>query len=572
MTGQDFDSSGKYSRRAMLKAMGGAGISIALAACGASGGNTGGNTPGTGNGSAGGGVTPTTGSSAVSTTPTVATGGQPTVSSSSTGAASPAVSSTGTSGPTASATILDSGAKLPTGNVAFQWMDSGDLKKPFEQVFFDAYQKKHPNIKITYSIVPAQKMGEVLPVGFRSEKGPDVFTFPNNIEPAQAIAQGWVQPLNDNVPNFEKWKQRFPEGVFLPGITDFNGKTYTWPLLSPKFYANTLFYNIEYMQAAGYDPEKKPLTWEEFRDAAKKITKAGKGKYYGWIIGGNKPNKVAGFVRNMGALAGASAGADDIDYKTGEYAYTKDEWVAAMELILSIQSDGSVVPGALSLDPGIARTRFPQGTAGMMMQGPWCIPQWEGDYPDFNFGISSAPLKEAGKSTPIIVEPGGGNKFYIFGHTKYPKVAGDLFYSYASEDNMIAYMELTGGARPCTFPEANKKAKLSPHSVKANALYDQQTRIGPWPSVRNPDVSKVITELKTPQPDIGHVVQGLLSGQIKDPKKQFKDLKDRSDKALDDAIKAAKAKGAKVSREDWVFPNWDPTKDYTLDDYKQLEK
>jgi hypothetical protein len=26
-------------------------------------------------------------------------------------------------------------------------------------------------------------------------------------------------------------------------------------------------------------------------------------------------------------------------------------------------------------------------------------------------------------------------------------------------------------------------------------------------------------------------------------------------------ITAAQEKGAKVSREDWVFPNWDPTKD-----------
>jgi multiple sugar transport system substrate-binding protein len=47
----------------------------------------------------------------------------------------------------------------------------------------------------------------------------------------------------------------------------------------------------------------------------------------------------------------------------------------------------------------------------------------------------------------------------------------------------------------------------------------------------------------------------------------LKSLQDRSDQNLDQAIKAAQAKGAKVSRDDWVFPNWDPTKDYTKHDY-----
>ena len=36
------------------------------------------------------------------------------------------------------------------------------------------------------------------------------------------------------------------------------------------------------------------------------------------------------------------------------------------------------------------------------------------------------------------------------------------------------------------------------------------------------------------------------------------------------AIKAARAKGANVSRDDFVFPNWDPTRDYANEDYAAL--
>lgn len=51
----------------------------------------------------------------------------------------------------------------------------------------------------------------------------------------------------------------------------------------------------------------------------------------------------------------------------------------------------------------------------------------------------------------------------------------------------------------------------------------------------------------------------------------MQDLQDRTEKELERAIKAAQAKGAKVSRDDWTFPNWNPTRDYTEADYAALK-
>ena len=39
---------------------------------------------------------------------------------------------------------------------------------------------------------------------------------------------------------------------------------------------------------------------------------------------------------------------------------------------------------------------------------------------------------------------------------------------------------------------------------------------------------------------------------------------------LDRAIKAAQDNGAEVSRDDWVFPNWNPMEDYGLEMYDEL--
>src|SRR5699024_9381466 len=93
-------------------------------------------------------------------------------------------------------------------------------------------------------------------------------------------------------------------------------------------------------------------------------------------------------------------------------------------------------------------------------------------------------------------------------------------------------------------------------------------RISPMPQQANEDVAEVILAQKKVQPDFADVMQGVFSGQVGNIDKALQDLQDRMNKSLDDAIEAARKKGADVSRDDWVFPNWDPDTDYTLDMYE----
>ncbi len=88
--------------------------------------------------------------------------------------------------------------------------------------------------------------------------------------------------------------------------------------------------------------------------------------------------------------------------------------------------------------------------------------------------------------------------------------------------------------------------------------------------MRNPGVAQVALELKPITPDLGETIQRLFTGQLSDPKAAMQDLKDRMVAELERAIRAAQDKGAQVSRDDWVFPNWNPTEDYTDEDYAAL--
>src|SRR5690606_32665254 len=69
-------------------------------------------------------------------------------------------------------------------------------------------------------------------------------------------------------------------------------------------------------------------------------------------------------------------------------------------------------------------------------------------------------------------------------------------------------------------------------------------------------------------PNFGDVVQAILVGEVSDVGKALQDVKDRSERAFDEAIKEAQQReGSTATRDDYVFANWDPMSDYTLEHY-----
>lgn len=455
-------------------------------------------------------------------------------------------------------------------------MDSGDLKALFERPVFDAFHKAHANITIHYDGVPWDTIKQTVPLGIQNGSAPDVFAIPPTIPTAQAVQDGWVTPLEEVIPNFKDWQAAFPFGSFIPGVHIFNGKTYTFSLTSNKRLTVMLFYMPDRLQEAGYDPASKPLSWDEFRAAAKKLTDQGKGQSYGLLFGGKSASYVNGILDILPRVAGARGSSDGLDWKTGEYDYTSPQYQAAIELLVALKSDGSMLPGSLSLTGPDARARFSQGNAGMILDGPWDIPAWPKQDPNFKFAVSSPPLQNAGQAFPITYAPTGDNQNWVYAKGKYKAIAGDIFSYMGSVEGQAQMTILSQGNLVSLIPEANQRAEqartMDPVAVKSNQIADQLMRIGPIVAARNPDSVQVAFELKPIHPDVGEITQGVLSGQVSNLKGALQTLNDNLNKELDRAIKAAQGKGAKVSRNDWVYPNWDPMKDYTEADYKQLPK
>lgn len=478
-----------------------------------------------------------------------------------------AAQSTPAASPVAGYQLPVSGADLPDEEVTLRWSSFGGENFP-GQTLAQAYQQAHPNITVEYDHLPPNDYAELIGIGIQNNSAPDLFRRPTSVTAAEMAQAGWVAPLDDVIPNFDAWKAAFPANSFFEGINVFGGKTYSFPFLGQKQHGSLTYYSVDLLQRAGYDPLAGPWTWSTFREAARTVTEQGGGNVYGLVIGGEQGNRWSILVNSLAATAGAIG--DTFNYLTGEYNFTTDAYLAAIDLLRAVQSDGSIFPGSLSLSNQEAQERLPQGVAAMMFVGPQIVPIYTRSFPDFNFNVVGQPLPDAGEPHPIPATV-GGEFWFVYANSPRHAISGDLLSYIGSADGQTAWQAVSGGQAPMAFPAANEGGVIDQRSLRIFDFFEEQMRLVPNPAIRNPDVAQVLLGYRPPQPDLGQLVQGIMAGQISDPRQAMQDLQDRSDQALDAAIEAVRATGAEVTRDAWVFPNWDPTQDYTAEDYQELQ-
>jgi multiple sugar transport system substrate-binding protein len=457
--------------------------------------------------------------------------------------------------------IYDYGLDLPTDDVTYRWADHQGVRVPFHQALQAAFMEAHPNISIEYDSL-GQDLAELLAVGVQSGDAHDVLPTNAGILAPQAVQEGWIAALDDLVPDFEQWKAAYPENTFMPGINVFNDKTYVLPMYSAKLHRKLLFYATELVEATGYDPAAGPLSWEEFRDAAKKVTDAGS---YGLVNAGGPG---ANFVETLAELSGAHGG--EFNWQTGEFNFLSDQYLGAIELMQAMNDDGSFMPGMASMTDTDVRARFPEGRAAFYISGIWNVSIWEQAEPEFQFGVASAPAENPDDMYTISVVPGAGEGYMAYSGSDYPSITASLFAFVGSLEGNIALKEISKAVNPVAFREANEIVEHSDNGRRALDINYEQLRFRPAPAIRNVDATMVDMERRPVTPNLNDIVNGIFSGQIDDPQAALQDLQDRSNAELDRAIQAAQENGAEVSRDDWVFPNWDPREDYGLEQYDEL--
>ena len=93
-------------------------------------------------------------------------------------------------------------------------------------------------------------------------------------------------------------------------------------------------------------------------------------------------------------------------------------------------------------------------------------------------------------------------------------------------------------------------------------IANKYVKVSPEPFVKNPEAGKVEWPKTSPLPEeiyAASLVKGGLSSFVVAAKK----WNEAQETALERNIEKAKASGANVSRDDFIFPDWNPLKDYT---------
>ena len=133
----------------------------------------------------------------------------------------------------------------------------------------EGFEEKNPDIEVRYEPISGTYM-TLIQTRIAAGTPPDLFTL-SDVNAPDLIAAGVLMPLDE-------WIER--DGVdlddFYPNLLNafrHDGKIYGLP----KDY-NTLglFYNKDMLAEAGVSP---PQTWEELRDAARKLTDKSAGRY-----------------------------------------------------------------------------------------------------------------------------------------------------------------------------------------------------------------------------------------------------------------------------------------------------
>jgi multiple sugar transport system substrate-binding protein len=307
---------------------------------------------------------------------------------------------------------------------SWQWGQPG--YDEFYTAAIAEFEKAHPNVTFEKIPVASASYAADLVKMFAAGDPPEIVHYLSQIF-YKAAAAGWLDPLDDKLQATDVPANWVP---YLSEAGKMDGETYgIWV----SGYSNALMYNKRMLAEAGV---KVPTTPQELVDAAKKLTKRnsdGTISQYGYSLTTKMDNNayIYGFASLMvGEGGGWGSDADNLDVQN-----------PANKRAIELERDlikADVVP--LDADRIKARSLFYQGSAAMIIEGPWVMVSAKTESPEVFPNLAVAPLPFANQVA------GPSNGFAIARDQKHKDLAWEFISMITSEPWMKKYGEMTGVA------------------------------------------------------------------------------------------------------------------------------
>lgn len=433
--------------------------------------------------------------------------------------------------------------------------------KDFFTKMAKSFEAENPNIDVVFETYAQDQYKQTLPLSLKSNEAPDIFWLSPEMRAKDYIEQGWIQPIGPYVE--ESFLDKFDSRLFVEGIMEYDGELYTLPFENRFVKLHGLFYyNKEVLSEAGFDPENDiPETFSELREMCKKITEAGDGSYYGisWPgVGSGLERPLQGLLTTAAPASGdIRYGRPGFDYRDGKFKLDNENHLDVYRLMKGIVEDGSVAPGWSSMKKGAARSLFGQNKVAFHLGGTWMPRVWKDmGFTDLDLGIAKVPVPDEGRRSYRYMSLAKGS-VYLSAQTENAEAAAKVYQWLHSREFQRANFSENG-----VFP-GNKEVDTSDatwYQKRFLEIADEVVKSHPEPVVHNPDAGKVSWPAVTP--GIGEIFSAALQKDEDYYLKEANRWNDKMSEQLDRNIEKARSEGADVSRDDFVFPDWDPMKDY----------
>jgi multiple sugar transport system substrate-binding protein len=292
--------------------------------------------------------------------------------------------------------------------------------KPTVVELVKEFEKENPNIKIKLTDLTWSDGHEKIVVAFGSGTAPDVLE----------LGSDWVPEFSyqDVLLNVTFEAEKIKDEFLMWEPATIGQKVFGFPWILD---TRVLFYNKDLMKKAGLDPNKPPITWNEFLHCCKAVNEL-KPEVYGF--GANSAERHRLYKKFLPFLWANEANILSGDQVESEI--NRGEAVQALEFYKKLTQNGMIDTQAM-LDEA-----FKHNKIGFVISGGWLLNDLRKNYPEVNFGICLMPKPELNRGIPASFA--GGEFLVINKKSKNPQEALKLIKFLIRKDNCLKLCQAIG--------------------------------------------------------------------------------------------------------------------------------
>ncbi|MEK8212166.1 ABC transporter substrate-binding protein [Paenibacillus sp. FSL L8-0463] len=308
-------------------------------------------------------------------------------------------STNGAAEPDAPAGTAEAGGNTAAKGEAVQlkyWTDDRHDQEYIKGLINTFNETNKDNIQVELTVL-SENYAQSVDIAFSSNQAPDVLRL-KSANTSEFVKKGYLAPIDSYLD--EGMNQKFGS-LMIDNVNRFDGKVYSLPNTGLTM---RLVYNKDIFTKAGI--QNPPVSLQEMVDDAKKITEAGKSEgIYGFALNFKNPKQAFDrSIREILSLSGYQGLGYDL--KTGQFDFAP--YAQVIEYFKQMYKDGSILPGAESLDIDPLRAQFAAGKIGMYLSFSTEPGVYKDQFPtEINWAGALAPTLDGQiKGTSEIVSAG----------------------------------------------------------------------------------------------------------------------------------------------------------------------